>query len=241
MKRFFSVTFLAAFCAALLSLLMLLEAAETQAQIDAFTFFIPYPADILDDQFNEGFDFTQNNNFTADLIDDDIITTIAIAILSDNTIIYYDHWENGLQENLLDSKRRQKTTEIWGDNDPSNGQPPTGPDILLKGSIVLQNRVPVPRNKDRILFDGGDKLTAVGGGIAVTLAAWPLHQKNNDPTIEILYAGAWELYSTSRWGTRFLIPIGENLACTGANQEFRSPGLYDCSLQSVETGVYCPA
>ena len=198
-------------------LIALIDAQDTQAQIDAFTFFIPYSADILDDQFNEGFDFTQNNNFASNLIDDDIITTIAIAILSDNTIIYYDHWEDGLEKNLLDPA--QDTTEIWGDGDPTNGKPPNFPgDILLKGSIVLQNRVPVPRNPNSRRFDGGDKLTAIGGGIAVTRAAWPLHDKPPDSTIEILYAGSWELYPTSRWDTKYLIPVGENLDGIGPNQ-----------------------
>ena len=36
-----------------------------------------------------------------------------------NSIVYYDHWEDGYEVNL--SNPTQSTTEIWGDNDPSNG------------------------------------------------------------------------------------------------------------------------
>ena len=53
--------------------------------IDGFTFFIPYPTEMLDDQFDVGY-------AGANLIGDDIETTISIAVHRTVSIIFYDHW-----------------------------------------------------------------------------------------------------------------------------------------------------
>jgi uncharacterized repeat protein (TIGR01451 family) len=215
MKRHLSLIILALFLGVLSSLWIFMQA---QAQIDAFTFFIPYFADDLDDQFDEGYS-------GGSLIDDDIFTTISIAVHRDNTIIYYDHWEDGLEANL--TSPIQPSTQVWGDGIPANGTPPGIPgDVLSAGDvIVLQNSVVVPRNLTDIFYDGGDKLTAVGGNLAVTLVVWP-----EGPGI--LYAGAWELYPTSRWGTEYRISVGEDLA--GLRPGFEVTGL---NVQAVEDGT----
>ena len=160
--------------------------AQVHAQIDAFTFFIPYPADLLDDQF----DAAQTANF----VDIDIVTTISIAVQRNGSIIYYDHWEDGLEADI--TSPNQPSTQVWGDGNPGNGAPPGIPDDVLvaRDVITLQGIVAVPRNLADLFFDGGDKIVSVGGPIAVTLAVWP-----DDPNSGILFAGAWELYPTSRW------------------------------------------
>lgn len=176
---------------------------NVQAQIDAFTFFIPYPRDILDDQFDVGYN-------ALSLINDDIDTTISIAVHRGNAVIYYDHWEDGLEADLI--KPIQATTEIWGDNDPTNGVAPGfATDILNAGDVViLRNTVILPQDNS-FFFDGGDVFTSVGGAVAVTLAVWPIHTPA-PPTIGILYAGAWELYPTNSWGLEYHIPIGQDLS-----------------------------
>jgi uncharacterized repeat protein (TIGR01451 family) len=170
---------------------------KAQAQINAFTFFIPYPENELDDQFDIA-------NFDNSFIDENITTTISIAIQRPNTIIYYDQWEDGLEIDLVSPS--QPSTQIWGDSNPANGMPPNFVvDQFMAGDvIILVNTVQVPRNPQQLFFDGGDKLTAVGGSIAVTRAVWP------EPTGS-LFGGAWELYPTNRWGTEIIIPVGENL------------------------------
>ena len=210
------------------------QAYAQQGRLDAFTFFIPYPAALLDDQFDEGFDHTQvpspPNPAERDQIGDDIETTISIAVHRTGTIIYYDHWENGLEADLTSPTQitGDARTEVWGDNDASNGIPPTfTTDLLNAGDIItLISEVELDaagsRDSSQVFFDGGDTLTAVGGSIAVTLAVWPIQ----DPAyttvwggdIRILYAGAWELYPTNQWGTDYIIPVGEDLDGTGANQ-----------------------
>ena len=200
MKKYLSLLALAAFLAGLTSLLIFMEVRA----VDDFIFFIPYPADVLDEQFDVANDEETPNPFCTDYIDGDIVTTISIATRN-GSVIFYDHWEDGLEVNL--TSPTQATTEIWGDNNPRNGIPPGFPTDVLGSEtvIVLQNTVSLPRNPADPLFDGGDKLTSVGGNLAVTLAVWPTCSRT-------LFAGAWELYPTSRWGRLYLIPIGQDLA-----------------------------
>ena len=189
-------------------------ATQIQAQIsvqggriDAFTFFIPYQADLLDDQFNVG-QTTQN------LINSNIEVIISVAVQNQSSVIYYDHWEDGLEGNLTSPS--QLSTEIWGDNDPSNGIPPGfSTDVLRAGDVVvLRNIVKLPRDRTKFFFDGGDVLTSTGGALAVSLTFWT----ERPPGPGSLFTDAWELYPTNRWGTEYVIPIGENLAGTGPNQ-----------------------
>jgi hypothetical protein len=101
--------------------------------IDAFTFYIPYRADILDDQF----EFTLSDpppDRPPPLFDVDIVFIISIAIDRADSIIYYDHWEDGLEPNL--TRPIQPSTKVWGDNNPANGMPP-GFSTDLLGSVDI--------------------------------------------------------------------------------------------------------
>ena len=60
---------------------------------------------------------------------DPMYNYISVSVFSDNTLIYYDHWENGfdasVQEPLnLYAATNLGGTQIWGDNNPTNGMPP---------------------------------------------------------------------------------------------------------------------
>ena len=60
-------------------------------------------------------------------------SVISITAVADGTIVYYDEWEDGFEPVLESSV--QSTTQVWGDNDPSNGIPPGfASDILDAGS-----------------------------------------------------------------------------------------------------------
>jgi uncharacterized repeat protein (TIGR01451 family) len=202
----------------LTSLFIFLQAG---AQIDAFTYFIPFPTDQLDDLF----DIANNDN---DLIDEDVQTTISIALRRAGTLIYYDHWEDELESNLTSPV--QASTQVWGDDNPANGIPPGfATDVLDAGDIItLQNVVVLPRDRSQFFFDGGDKLTAAGGSIAVSLAVWP---ERTD--VSSLYAGAWEIGSTSFWGTEYLIPVGVDLFGSGPGLR-GAWGVVAVNVQAVE-------
>jgi uncharacterized repeat protein (TIGR01451 family) len=98
--------------------------------------------------------------------------------------------------------------------------------------ITLQNLVPVPRPDPPTsdLYDGGDKVVGEGGAIAVSLAVWPTPLIGDDRGH--LYAGAWELYPTSRWCDTYVIPVGQDLVSQRAG--FTVTGL---NVQAVEDGT----
>ena len=143
---------------------------------------------------------------------DDIRTVISIAPIADDTIVYYDQWENGYDpdiahsEDVYDAATNPDGVQIWGDGDPSNGAPPNIPgDVINTGDIVvLENTVPAnPRNPANIFFDGGDKF-AVSKPVAVTRAAWATSPG-------AMLAGAVEVYDLSHYGTSFEAPVGEDI------------------------------
>jgi uncharacterized repeat protein (TIGR01451 family) len=138
-----------------------------------------------------------------DEIGDVMNSLISVVSTGDGTIIYYDHWEDGYESDLANPV--QASTEIWGDNDPGNGIPPGfATDELNVGDVIsLESNVSLPRNPSQIRYDGRDKF---GGtkALAVTRASWALN-----PGVTL--AGAAEVYSLRDYGTRFEVPIGEDL------------------------------
>ncbi|MBI5334827.1 MAG: hypothetical protein HZB72_09625 [Burkholderiales bacterium] len=75
-----------------------------------------------------------------------IETVIAISATSNGTVVIYDHWEDGYEADI--NNPLQATTQVWGDNDASNGYLDlnnngsfdAGEDTLTAGqSIVLRN------------------------------------------------------------------------------------------------------
>ena len=114
----------------------------------------------------------------------------------------------------------QSTTEIWGDNDPSNGSPPGFPgDVLSAGdAIILENLVPLPRNPSTILYDARDRIQA-SFPVAVTRGAWPEHPGS-------LLAGATEVWDTARMGTSYVVPVGEDTSVSGDTDPFEYAATY---------------
>ncbi|MEZ4863381.1 MAG: hypothetical protein R3C14_18835 [Caldilineaceae bacterium] len=134
---------------------------------------------------------------------DPINTYISISVISDNTIIYYDHWEDGFEINV--GRALQPTTEIWGDGNPANGAPPQIPSDRINADtvIVLNNPVNINTRQSVLDYDGGDRIAATNA-IAITRAAWATGSST-------LLAGAVEVYDTNSWGTTFEAPVGENI------------------------------
>ncbi len=138
-----------------------------------------------------------------------IESVVSVVATTDGTIVCYDHWEDGYETDVANPG--QSSTEIWGDNDPSNGIPPGfGVDLIAANDVVaLEDQVSLPRNASVIRYDGRDKLIATNT-VAVTRAAW-----GTQPG-EVL-SGAVEVSSVDQYGTRYESPVGEDLH---ANQVF---------------------
>jgi uncharacterized repeat protein (TIGR01451 family) len=144
-----------------------------------------------------------------------VISLISFAISTTGTVIWYDHWEDGYENDVRNPVA--STTQVWGDGDSSNGCHPNvssctdSNDRLVAGdSVVIQNTVQIgnnnnpSRNKNDVFFDGADRIQS-SFPIAVTRAAYP-----QDPGS--LMAGGVEVLDTSLWGKSFQAPVGRNIA-----------------------------
>jgi len=127
---------------------------------------------------------------------------VSISIVESDALIYYDHWEDGFENDL--GNIIQTTTEIWGDGNLANGVAPGyGSDILTAGDvIILDENVNTATRSAVIDFDGGDKI-ASRGNLAITRLAWASGSGT-------FLAGAVEIYPTVAWGRNFVMPVGED-------------------------------
>lgn len=112
------------------------------------------------------------------------------------TVIWYDHMEDGFEDDVTASGISE-TTQIWGDGNIDNGCAPGTPcssnedDILVSGRvIILESDVDVnhPTGHD---WNGGDCIKA-SWPIAVTRGEYP-------QTPGSLLAGAVEVLDTKKW------------------------------------------
>jgi uncharacterized repeat protein (TIGR01451 family) len=159
----------------------------------------------------------------------EIDSVVSIVSSDADTLVYYDHWEDGYEPDITDPV--QDTTEIWGDGDTGNGDVSTHcatctGDTLDAGDVVaLRNLVDVPRDTEIILFDGRDKIDTTKT-VAVTRAEYA-----TDPGTVL--AGAVEVYSTDKYGLAFEIPIGDNLS---SNEMFQYASLF---VMASTNGTVC--
>jgi IgGFc binding protein len=140
-----------------------------------------------------------------------IVTLLSVTVSTDKTVIWYDEWEDGYEENVAFGIGR--STKVWGDGNAANGCAPTilnctnSMDRLYAGdSFVIQNDVPIPRVKANILYDGGDRIQA-SFPITVNRAAYAKSPGS-------VLAGAVEMLDTMAWGMNFEAPVGVDLGRT---------------------------
>ncbi|GHB92376.1 hypothetical protein GCM10007047_04340 [Cerasicoccus arenae] len=156
----------------------------------------------------------------------------SLTTTRDNTVIYYDQWENGYEVDIANpvnvySASNPGGTQIWGDGDPANGIPPGFiSDVIDADAVIaLSNEVPTPRNASVILFDARDKLASTKA-VAMTRAEWA----TNPGTV---LAGAVEVYSTAFLGKIYEFPIGQDLS-GASNQMFQYVSVY---IMAVKDGT----
>jgi uncharacterized repeat protein (TIGR01451 family) len=166
------------------------------------TFFVPLPEVTL---FEETFESIHGSAKPP------IISLISFAISTTGTVIWYDHWEDGYEEDVTNPVG--STTQVWGDGDSSNGCHPNvsecidSNDRFVAGdSVVIQNAVQIgsndnpSRDRNQVFFDGADRIQS-SFPIAVTRAAYPESPGS-------LMAGGVEVLDTGLWGKSFKAPVG---------------------------------
>jgi uncharacterized repeat protein (TIGR01451 family) len=145
-----------------------------------------------------------------------ICSTVSLVATADYQVVYYDHWEDGYESDLLNPV--QSTTMIYGDGDTGNGGSESdflraGEDINLisdqdiAGTTAITGYVPVSpaRNPADLRYDGGDRIISSGGPVDLVHAMWPLGNS--------WIGGAWEVYSRQAYANShsYRLPIGEDL------------------------------
>ena len=165
-----------------------------------------------------------------------VITSVTSAVVvGDDTVIVYDHWEDGYEADS--ANRVQASTQVWGDGDPSNGDAETGglctPATACEGdklkagaTFTLKNDVPLPRDASVLLWDGRDRVSA-DKITAVTRAAWAVRP---GPVL----AGAVEVYPMAKFDTHFEIPLGQNIPLPDKVEMFE---YVDLHLMTGETAA----
>jgi hypothetical protein len=186
MKRFTSGR------AAWLALVGLGLAASVQAANVLQTFFVPLPEDQMQVSLN-AIDAYRG------LIGDEMRSAISMVIGTDHTILYYDHWEDGYEDDITEPT--QLTSQIWGDGDPDNGFPPGFPDDLLNAGdvVLLESTIDVTRNSVVVEYDGRDKV-ATTYPIAMTRGLYAIFPG------EVL-AEATGVFDVGTHGTLYRAPV----------------------------------
>ncbi len=156
-----------------------------------------------------------------------VYTYASMAIGTQGTIVYYDHWENGYITSIANPSDGQiygpgqlDGVQIWGNGKCSDGFPnnkdgiwtngPTCPndawDVFDSGDVVVlrgsKSQAELDNDAARLDFDGRDKFAATEQ-ISVARTYWA------DGAATLL-AGAVEVYPTSDWGLEYVAPAGVN-------------------------------
>ncbi len=192
-------------------MLALLVGLPARAQTLVQEFFVPLPATQVRIWADGIQDLAENETMRS---------VISMTVTADDTVIYFDHWENGYELEiaaplvLWTGAPNDPGSQIWGDQDCNNGAIPTvtctvGSDDKLNSGdvIILESDVPLGpgnvRNPAQTFFDGRDRFASTEL-LAVTRAAWP------SSGVQAQLGGAVEVFDTSKWGTQYEAPIGEN-------------------------------
>uniref|UniRef100_UPI0005596DEB DUF7507 domain-containing protein n=1 Tax=Desulfatiglans anilini TaxID=90728 RepID=UPI0005596DEB len=179
-------------------------------------FYVPIPEDQL-------LTALQSLQSTGDEPENPVQTYVSIAAIADNTLIYYDQWENGYDLDIANPTNVYNAgnlggTQIWGDNDPSNGiAPGFAVDKIDAGDVIILNNAITTSDLAAIDFDGRDKIAATKT-IAVSRAGWASGSQT-------LLAGANEVFDTSNWGTEYRVPVGEDIPSNQMYDMFQYTGM----------------
>ncbi len=181
-------------------------AEATQAK----TFYMPFPENAT--QLREAL----ISAASADYLSTNVRTITSIKCSYPNTIITYDHWEDGYESNI--TSPAQYTTLVWGDGNLSNGVAPGYPNDIIPsgGYIVIDNQFAYnPRVATEIVFDGKDKLYSTAD-IAVSTVKGDAGTAVGNPTFSVQNVKT-NVVDITRFGEYFVIPFGENVSNSQGN------------------------
>lgn len=156
-------------------------------------FYVPFPED------NQLAGFSGINAAAVD----PLAVFVTFSAATDNTVIYYDHWEDGYEKDITNPT--QSTTLVFGDGIPGNGYPPgNAADLIPAGTVFsLRNYVQSTTLQSVLDYDARDKVASFKP-ISLTKTCFPA-------STNTLMAGCVEVFEQGLWGTEYRVPIGEDM------------------------------
>jgi uncharacterized repeat protein (TIGR01451 family) len=125
---------------------------------------------------------------------------ISMTSWTDNTQVYYDHWENGYNF----------------DPDNPGGTADEIVTLTNAGDVHTFESGNIPTNPrgTNQFYDGGDRIYVAGGGVTVTRSSWIESRGLR------VQASAWEIYPVKPQLTTYILPFGENLGFADFSRVF---------------------
>jgi len=172
------------------------------------TYFVPWPEDQVWTAMGRIYNSTSCSTLYNSFLNYDanprqpMVGYTSITITEHNTVVTYDHWEDGYEPAI--TFPGQPTTQVWGDGDLLNGVAPgDADDILGAGQILILNDVMLSSTLGSVVdFDARDKITS-SQPVAVSRSVWA-------DGSQTLFAAADEVYPVDQWGTLYYSPVGDN-------------------------------
>ena len=161
-------------------------------------FYVPFP----EDNQLAGF-----NAITSVAVDPQAVF-VTFSAATDNTVIYYDHWEDGYERDITNPV--QSTTRVFGDGNPANGYPPgNASDLIPAGTVFsLRNFVASTTLESVLDYDARDKVASYKP-ISLTKTIFPA-------STNTLLGGCVEVFERGLWGTEYRVPVGVDMPTTTA-------------------------
>ncbi len=157
------------------------------------------------------------------LLEGKICSTVSLVATADHQKVYYDHWEDGYEADLLNHV--QPTTEVYTLNTGDDINLISNQDIVGTDAITGYVSVNPERDPGDLRYDGGDRVITSGGPVNLTHAMWPLDNS--------WVGGAWEIYSRQAYADAYSyrLPVGEDLYDFGGGDDGNYGDLRNVYLQ----------
>jgi SdrD B-like domain/Prealbumin-like fold domain len=176
------------------AVLFLAGANLSFAQVPTELYYLPFPENELLADFS---------TISTAVATDPLTQIVTITVGADNSVVYYDHWEDGYEIDITNPK--QSTTLIFGDGNPANGAPVgNSSDVLVSGNVFnLRGVIKTATLASVIDVDARDKIASFKP-ITVTKLAFPTGTNT-------LLGSCVEVFKASLWGKEYRVPLGENM------------------------------
>ncbi|WP_177428245.1 DUF4347 domain-containing protein, partial [Candidatus Venteria ishoeyi] len=141
--------------------------------------------------------------------DSGLVSIISVTATADKTVVYYNHWEDGLDDFDPNNPYSADEIAVYDSTSPAAPAGYTGNYNLFSDGqthTFKDTITPVQPRDTSFKYDGGDQLYIVGGPTTVAQAFWPAQS-----SLGTVYGNSWELYPVKPFQTEYVIPIGTDL------------------------------